>query len=445
MTNDQIIAILYANTTCAEDINACTNLDWICKFARALLATQAIPVPQNGDEQEAFELAYIPEERLAGYKLVPTELADSIIDLILGVDKDIGHLRASLRGTYRDAVAKAPAPQNIYERRVSGLELAVIGRKHFGNPIPKAWYAAARELYAALAANNAAAGGETDINTALEQAAKALEKSGMRDDSRIVRGMKPGYPPTARGKLIAAHGASQDGDEPEKGILSEKELLVLWDQSTDEVEGPSRVDGSMTAWILAYGRAVREAVLASNKDGDERARFEAWFATNKEHAYGWSPRYAALEAWQAALASNKAAAEVVGELYVKLFRPSTGDVFKALRTDSAGIGDLLREGWEISATPPAPIASAEEADVEVHVHLTKGGLEVSEPVVKFSKAFESRMDAEPGKVFKLYTHPAAVQPSREEVLEEAAQHIDHHVRDLGSEFAKALCALKDKP
>jgi hypothetical protein len=61
---------------------------------------------------------------------------------------------------------------------------------------------------------------------------------------------------------------------------------------------------------------------------------------------------------------NKAAAVAVGESYVKLFRPSTGDVFKALRTDSAGIADLLWEGWEISVTPSvtptAPITSTEE-------------------------------------------------------------------------------------
>jgi hypothetical protein len=31
---------------------------------------------------------------------------------------------------------------------LTGLHLAVIGRKHFGNPIPQAWYAAARELEA---------------------------------------------------------------------------------------------------------------------------------------------------------------------------------------------------------------------------------------------------------------------------------------------------------
>jgi hypothetical protein len=399
MTNDQIIAILYANTTCAEDINACTNLDWMCKFARALLATQAIPVPQNGDEIVALtndELNALTKERFG----------------------------------------------NMHSQYAEGF------RRLMRNAIE----ANDKKRCAAFESSNAAAGGETDINTALEQAAKALEKSGMRDDSRIVRGMKPGYPPTARGKLIAAHGASQDGDEPEKGILSEKELLVLWDQSTDEVEGPSRVDGSMTAWILAYGRAVREAVLASNKDGDERARFEAWFATNKEHAYGWSPRYAALEAWQAALASNKAAAEVVGELYVKLFRPSTGDVFKALRTDSAGIGDLLREGWEISATPPAPIASAEEwnsltylcsllpADVHWGDDLTP---DIARQIVQAAA-----------------THLAAAQPSRARVLEEAAKLCDlafanvapghggsyeEGCRDAFDLAGSQIRALKDKP
>jgi hypothetical protein len=32
---------------------------------------------------------------------------------------------------------------------LSSLELAVIGREHFGNPIPKEWYAAARSIFAA--------------------------------------------------------------------------------------------------------------------------------------------------------------------------------------------------------------------------------------------------------------------------------------------------------
>jgi hypothetical protein len=44
----------------------------------------------------------------------------------------------------REALAEQPAPV----QPVSGFGLAAIGQKHFGNPIPKAWYAAARELMA---------------------------------------------------------------------------------------------------------------------------------------------------------------------------------------------------------------------------------------------------------------------------------------------------------
>lgn len=33
-----------------------------------------------------------------------------------------------------------------------GLTLAVIGRKHFGNPIPQEWYSAAKELLAEVKA-----------------------------------------------------------------------------------------------------------------------------------------------------------------------------------------------------------------------------------------------------------------------------------------------------
>jgi hypothetical protein len=80
--------------------------------------------------------------------------------------------------------------------------------------------------------------------------------------------------------------------------------------------------------------------------------------------------------------------------------------------DGVNMADWIRDLAK-RATPPAPIASDEDADVEVHVQLTKGGLEVSEPVVEFSKAFESRMDAEPGKVFKLYTHPAPIASASE--------------------------------
>jgi hypothetical protein len=64
---------------------------------------------QGALKQAALASNKAAAEQSAGYKMVPAELADSIIDLILGVDKDIGHLRASIRGTYRDAVASNKA------------------------------------------------------------------------------------------------------------------------------------------------------------------------------------------------------------------------------------------------------------------------------------------------------------------------------------------------
>lgn len=42
----------------------------------------------------------------------------------------------------REALAEQPAPP------ISNFGLAALGVKHFGNPIPKAWYSAARELLA---------------------------------------------------------------------------------------------------------------------------------------------------------------------------------------------------------------------------------------------------------------------------------------------------------
>ncbi|MBA3773852.1 MAG: hypothetical protein H0X13_15580 [Ramlibacter sp.] len=43
-----------------------------------------------------------------------------------------------------------PTTSHAVRVEPSGLTLAVIGREHFGNPIPQAWYAAARELLASL-------------------------------------------------------------------------------------------------------------------------------------------------------------------------------------------------------------------------------------------------------------------------------------------------------
>lgn len=57
-------------------------------------------------------------------------------------------------GTIRASLRTDPAPAS---QAVNGIELAAIGRAHFGNPIPKAWYAAAKELltYAQQSATSA--------------------------------------------------------------------------------------------------------------------------------------------------------------------------------------------------------------------------------------------------------------------------------------------------
>lgn len=67
---------------------------------------------------------------------------------------------------------------------------------------------------------------------------------------------------------------------------------------------------------------------------------------------------------RAALTAEKVAAEPISDTCVNLFRPSTGDVFKALRTDSYGIRELLREGWQIAPQPAQPTQAAMLSDAQ---------------------------------------------------------------------------------
>jgi hypothetical protein len=99
-------------------------------------------------------------------------------------------------------------------------------------------------------------------------------------------------------------------------------------------------------------------------DGDDLARFEAWFATNKEHAYGWSPRYAALEGWQAALASNKAPQDgnerALGDLkFIAKTLEADGDFTNANRITNA-IAALASN--KAAAELLAQVASCSRAD-----------------------------------------------------------------------------------
>jgi hypothetical protein len=64
------------------------------------------------------------------------------------------------RITWRGRYYHLPLATSAAEVPVSGLKLAVIGVKHFGNPIPQQWYAAARELLADTQPTSAAAGRE---------------------------------------------------------------------------------------------------------------------------------------------------------------------------------------------------------------------------------------------------------------------------------------------
>lgn len=62
-----------------------------------------------------------------------------------------GELACLCGSTGKMFIRKPDDPQPSADVVVpSGLALAGIGRKHFGNPIPQAWYAAARELVDAL-------------------------------------------------------------------------------------------------------------------------------------------------------------------------------------------------------------------------------------------------------------------------------------------------------
>jgi hypothetical protein len=57
-------------------------------------------------------------------------------------------VEAALERLYRLRKGQAEQPAAVQETAPSGIALAAIGHKHFGSPIPKEWYAAAKELLA---------------------------------------------------------------------------------------------------------------------------------------------------------------------------------------------------------------------------------------------------------------------------------------------------------
>lgn len=63
-----------------------------------------------------------------------------------------GLYRAPAQYAWAGWKARAAIEADRAQRVPDGLTLAVIGHKHFGNPIPQAWYAAAKELLASTPA-----------------------------------------------------------------------------------------------------------------------------------------------------------------------------------------------------------------------------------------------------------------------------------------------------
>ena len=103
----------------------------------------AVP-KQPAQQQEPTKAAELVDALIAKY-------SDKLYDSVgphdaAKFEEDCKHLK--------QALAEQPAPV----QPVSGFGLAAIGQKHFGNPIPKAWYAAARELMAGQPAQQEPAG-----------------------------------------------------------------------------------------------------------------------------------------------------------------------------------------------------------------------------------------------------------------------------------------------
>jgi hypothetical protein len=251
-------------------------------------------------------------------------------------------------------------------------------------------------------------------------------------------------------------------------------------------------DGCISAHACAMCGKCQVQSAPVPQDGDERARFEvdllAYFAEKQpdrtltlEAIKGWRGSdgdYAERpvvrgmwEGWQrrAALASNKAAAVAVTDLAadisadrhfiagVKLgwnFRDANDE--KGFQACIEGRSAQIREA---KATPPAPIASASEAVPDAWMHiLAKPGKRTVWASVEENDTPEDLRDwlKKPNsyRVDKpLYTHPAAAQPSRAEVLEDAASLIEPkngpndwtEYAKIKAECAAAIRALKDKP
>ncbi|MDR8105594.1 hypothetical protein KPB04_28060 [Burkholderia cenocepacia] len=124
---------------------------------------------------------------------------------------------------------------------------------------------ALRKLLAAAPVEQSAAApiDEPDVNQLLEAAALGLERAGMLDSMRIVRGMKPGYPKTAP----APAGERAAFEWPRLPLLPEAVITTADGEAVFTAH-------QMQGYANAYGEMVRARAASANETGAEGVR--AW-------------------------------------------------------------------------------------------------------------------------------------------------------------------------
>jgi hypothetical protein len=130
----------------------------------------------------------------------------------------------------------------------AGLTLAVIGRKHFGNPIPPEWYAAAKELLATpTSAAVQATHAKIEAHFGLTEAqARSIVEAAHRRPS-----------PSAQEPIAAA---------PVHEGLTDAQILQMWRATNKNVHQGDILDMDLTM----FARVVISAALEAGKEGEAK-------------------------------------------------------------------------------------------------------------------------------------------------------------------------------
>jgi hypothetical protein len=139
-----------------------------------------------------------------------------------------------------------------------------------------------------------------------------------------------------------------------RGVWPRLTYLEVWQASRAALTAEKAAGQSVDEIRRAVWREAHSVCLEGVKWTPEPSKEVQFYIKGTCH------RLAAEISSRAGLIDGKAAGqEPVSDTHINLFRPSTGDVFKALRTDS--IDELLHDGWEISSqSQPAQSAEQDE-------------------------------------------------------------------------------------